>query len=210
MLTSLRQLVFSGGIDLIVPWGASEILYGYPIPRRIRLPSRLKPILHCSAPYGGPADRGYALMALGRSLQRSVSAITLLAWTPSGQEAKIGRWRQLSSTRPYVLSRFATETSIRGHRRQLRHLQRMRYVGLNSAASSFLMWLCCRLATTLWRLISPSFTGIGDPLCDGVQEAVSKCHKVSVTVKMCTGDNVLTARSIALQCGIDTAGGSSR
>ena len=28
-----------------------------------------------------------------------------------------------------------------------------------------------------------------------------------VTVKMCTGDNVLTARSIALQCGIYTAGG---
>jgi magnesium-transporting ATPase (P-type) len=26
---------------------------------------------------------------------------------------------------------------------------------------------------------------------------------------MCTGDNVLTARSIALQCGIHTAGGGS-
>ena len=102
-------------------------------------------------------------MALGRSLQRSVSAITLLAWTPSGQEAKIGRWRQLSSTRPYVLSRFATETSIRGHPRQLKHLQRMRYVALNSASLSLLMWLCYRLPTTLLLLISPSFTVIEDP-----------------------------------------------
>ena len=34
-----------------------------------------------------------------------------------------------------------------------------------------------------------------------------KCQKAGVTVKMCTGDNVLTARSIALQCGIYTVGG---
>lgn len=38
-------------------------------------------------------------------------------------------------------------------------------------------------------------------------EAVAKCHRAGVTVKMCTGDNVLTARSIALQCGIYTPGG---
>lgn len=50
-------------------------------------------------------------------------------------------------------------------------------------------------------------TGIEDPLRPGVREAVADCHKAGVTVKMCTGDNVLTARSIALQCGIYTAGG---
>lgn len=50
-------------------------------------------------------------------------------------------------------------------------------------------------------------TGIEDPLRDGVRDAVAKCHKAGVTVKMCTGDNVLTARSIALQCGIFTPGG---
>ena len=49
--------------------------------------------------------------------------------------------------------------------------------------------------------------GIEDPLRDGVTEAVAKCLKAGVTVKMCTGDNVLTARSIALQCGIFTPGG---
>ena len=50
-------------------------------------------------------------------------------------------------------------------------------------------------------------TGIEDPLRDGVREAVAKCHRAGVTVKMCTGDNVLTARSIATQCGIFTKGG---
>lgn len=49
--------------------------------------------------------------------------------------------------------------------------------------------------------------GIEDPLRQGVREAVADCHKAGVAVKMCTGDNVLTARSIALQCGIFTPGG---
>ena len=50
-------------------------------------------------------------------------------------------------------------------------------------------------------------TGIEDPLRPGVREAVTNCQKAGVAVKMCTGDNVLTARSIATQCGIYSAGG---
>ncbi|THV03183.1 Ca-transporting ATPase [Dendrothele bispora CBS 962.96] len=50
-------------------------------------------------------------------------------------------------------------------------------------------------------------TGIEDPLRPGVTEAVAKCHRAGVSVKMVTGDNVLTARSIASQCGIFTKGG---
>ncbi|KAF7330460.1 Calcium-transporting ATPase [Mycena venus] len=49
--------------------------------------------------------------------------------------------------------------------------------------------------------------GIEDPLRPGVLEAVKKCQMAGVTVKMCTGDNVLTARSIATQCGIFSPGG---
>lgn len=49
--------------------------------------------------------------------------------------------------------------------------------------------------------------GIEDPLREGVQDAVLKCHKAGVSVKMCTGDNILTARSIASQCGIYSPGG---
>jgi Ca2+-transporting ATPase len=50
-------------------------------------------------------------------------------------------------------------------------------------------------------------TGIEDPLRSGVRLAVEECQKAGVAVKMCTGDNVLTARSIANQCGIFTSGG---
>ncbi|KAA1476221.1 calcium-translocating P-type ATPase [Dentipellis sp. KUC8613] len=60
------------------------------------------------------------------------------------------------------------------------------------------------LATDLTLI---AITGIEDPLRPGVREAVANCHKAGVQVKMCTGDNVLTARSIAQQCGIYTAGG---
>ena len=52
-----------------------------------------------------------------------------------------------------------------------------------------------------------AITGIEDPLHPGVRKAVASCHRAGVTIKMCTGDNVLTARSIATQCGIYTAGG---
>ncbi|KAJ3716135.1 Ca-transporting ATPase [Lentinula raphanica] len=52
-----------------------------------------------------------------------------------------------------------------------------------------------------------AIAGLEDPLREGVREAVAKCHRAGVTVKMCTGDNVLTARSIASQCGIFTKGG---
>ena len=49
--------------------------------------------------------------------------------------------------------------------------------------------------------------GIEDPLRVGVREAVANCSKAGVRVKMCTGDSVLTARSIAQHGGIYTAGG---
>jgi Ca2+-transporting ATPase len=52
-----------------------------------------------------------------------------------------------------------------------------------------------------------AITGIEDPLRPGVAQAVAECQGAGVSVKMCTGDNVLTARSIARQCGIFSAGG---
>lgn len=48
---------------------------------------------------------------------------------------------------------------------------------------------------------------IEDPLRPGVTEAVASCARAGVAVKMVTGDNVITAKSIALQCGIYTPGG---
>ena len=48
--------------------------------------------------------------------------------------------------------------------------------------------------------------GIQDPLRDGVVEAVAQCQQSGVVVRMVTGDNVTTARSIATDCGILTDG----
>jgi len=44
--------------------------------------------------------------------------------------------------------------------------------------------------------------GIKDPLRPGVPEAVALCQKAGVVVRMVTGDNKLTAESIARDCGI--------
>ncbi|KAL0140473.1 PMCA-type calcium-translocating P-type ATPase [Mucor lusitanicus] len=48
--------------------------------------------------------------------------------------------------------------------------------------------------------------GIEDPLRSGVAEAVSACQRAGVFVRMVTGDNMLTAKSIARQCGIYSYG----
>ncbi|KAI8361695.1 PMCA-type calcium-translocating P-type ATPase [Blakeslea trispora] len=49
--------------------------------------------------------------------------------------------------------------------------------------------------------------GIEDPLREGVPEAVQACQRAGVFVRMVTGDNIVTAKSIAKQCGIYTSGG---
>jgi Ca2+-transporting ATPase len=51
-----------------------------------------------------------------------------------------------------------------------------------------------------------TIVGIQDPLRPGVREAVETCQKAGVTVRMVTGDNVITARAIAKDCGIYTGG----
>lgn len=48
---------------------------------------------------------------------------------------------------------------------------------------------------------------IEDPLRRGVTDAVRACGRAGVDVKMCTGDNILTACSIGKQCGIFRPGG---
>ncbi|KAF2873330.1 calcium transporting P-type ATPase-like protein [Massariosphaeria phaeospora] len=52
-----------------------------------------------------------------------------------------------------------------------------------------------------------SIVGIQDPLRDGVPDAVKDCQHAGVFVRMVTGDNVLTAKAIAEECGILVPGG---
>jgi Ca2+-transporting ATPase len=49
--------------------------------------------------------------------------------------------------------------------------------------------------------------GIQDPLREGVREAVKDCQHAGVFVRMVTGDNVMTAKAIAEDCGILVPGG---
>ncbi|XP_075709711.1 plasma membrane calcium-transporting ATPase 4-like isoform X1 [Rhinoderma darwinii] len=47
-----------------------------------------------------------------------------------------------------------------------------------------------------------SVVGIEDPVRHEVPEAIQKCQRAGITVRMVTGDNINTARAIATKCGI--------
>ncbi|XP_029121603.1 calcium-transporting ATPase 5, plasma membrane-type [Elaeis guineensis] len=52
------------------------------------------------------------------------------------------------------------------------------------------------------ELILLGIVGIKDPCRPGVKDAVNLCTKAGVKVRMVTGDNIQTAKAIALECGI--------
>jgi Ca2+-transporting ATPase len=56
------------------------------------------------------------------------------------------------------------------------------------------------------NMVLLGIVGIQDPLRKGVREAVLTCQKAGVTVRMVTGDNMTTAKAIAMECGIFTGG----
>jgi Ca2+-transporting ATPase len=62
------------------------------------------------------------------------------------------------------------------------------------------------LTSLLTDLTFLGVVGIQDPVRPGVPEAVRKAKHAGVVVRMVTGDNVVTARAIATECGIFTDG----
>jgi calcium-translocating P-type ATPase len=54
-----------------------------------------------------------------------------------------------------------------------------------------------------------AIVGIIDPLREDVIDAVKTCQHAGIMVRMVTGDNINTAKAIAKQCGILTAGGTA-
>ena len=58
-------------------------------------------------------------------------------------------------------------------------------------------------------LVLDAIVGIIDPLRDDVKDAVKTAQGAGVMVRMVTGDNIVTARAIAAQCGILTGAGES-
>ncbi|KAL8712239.1 MAG: hypothetical protein Q9220_003390 [cf. Caloplaca sp. 1 TL-2023] len=59
----------------------------------------------------------------------------------------------------------------------------------------------------LTDMVFLGIAGIQDPLRVGVAEAVRACQSAGVFVRMVTGDNRLTAKAIAEECGIFSPGG---
>ncbi|EFA79806.1 hypothetical protein PPL_06625 [Heterostelium album PN500] len=57
------------------------------------------------------------------------------------------------------------------------------------------------------NLIFIGVVGIKDPLRPEVPDAVIQCQRAGITVRMVTGDNIITAQNIAKNCGILTEGG---
>ncbi|XP_008152449.1 plasma membrane calcium-transporting ATPase 4 isoform X3 [Eptesicus fuscus] len=58
----------------------------------------------------------------------------------------------------------------------------------------------------LTELTCIAVVGIEDPVRPEVPDAIAKCKRAGITVRMVTGDNVNTARAIATKCGIITPG----
>ncbi|KAK6915160.1 Cation-transporting P-type ATPase, C-terminal [Dillenia turbinata] len=52
------------------------------------------------------------------------------------------------------------------------------------------------------ELVLLAIVGIKDPCREGVKEAVKTCKDAGIKVRMVTGDNIQTAKAIALECGI--------
>ncbi|KAH7353370.1 plasma membrane calcium-transporting ATPase 2 [Plectosphaerella cucumerina] len=63
-----------------------------------------------------------------------------------------------------------------------------------------------QLSAVLRDLTFLGVVGIQDPVRPGVPEAVAKAKHAGVVVRMVTGDNAVTAQSIATECGIYTDG----
>ncbi|XP_037539142.1 plasma membrane calcium-transporting ATPase 1 isoform X2 [Nematolebias whitei] len=57
-------------------------------------------------------------------------------------------------------------------------------------------------AEILTGLTCIAVVGIEDPVRPEVPEAIRKCQRAGITVRMVTGDNINTARAIATKCGI--------
>jgi magnesium-transporting ATPase (P-type) len=51
-------------------------------------------------------------------------------------------------------------------------------------------------------LIAVGIFALEDPLRPEVVSAIQKCHKAGITVRMVTGDNIATAKAIAVKAGI--------
>ncbi|ORX65261.1 calcium-translocating P-type ATPase [Linderina pennispora] len=99
------------------------------------------------------------------------------------------------------------DETLRDLRRTVAHYasRALRTIGVATATLRALTRPGCELRDSA-GLVCLGIFAIEDPLRDGVTDAVRRCQNAGIIVRMVTGDNVLTARAIATQCGIYTPG----
>lgn len=51
-------------------------------------------------------------------------------------------------------------------------------------------------------LVLIAIAGIKDPIRPDVRNSIKVCNRAGIQVRMITGDNIMTARAIAKECGI--------
>lgn len=80
------------------------------------------------------------------------------------------------------------------------------YRDINASASELEKWSDDDLEKDLTCV---AIVGIEDPVRTEVPDAIRDCKKAGIVVRMVTGDNITTARSIAAKCGIIQSGDGS-
>ena len=129
-----------------------------------------------------------------------------LAEIDDSSAKNIARTSISTPVRPCVPLRCAIRIFHLGHRQAPKSLQSTKCVFLH-CHSDITDELQVSYDDVAKDLTLIGIVAIEDSLRDGTLEAVEDCHKAGIAVKMCTGDNVLTACSTAMQCGIFKAGG---
>ena len=92
----------------------------------------------------------------------------------------------------------------------LRHINKMASEGLRTIGVAYKDFLPdgqqvnwdAEESTIISGLTLVCICGLQDPLRPEVKDSIKKCQTAGIVVRMLTGDNVNTARSIALTCGI--------
>jgi Ca2+ transporting ATPase len=82
----------------------------------------------------------------------------------------------------------------------------MSYRDVETSAEEISKWSDDDIETDLTCI---AIVGIEDPVRKEVPDSIKQCHRAGIIVRMVTGDNITTARSIAGKCGIISPGDGS-
>ena len=116
-----------------------------------------------------------------------------------GNVAKLSK-----SKKEYILNEIVTKTFARKAYRTLliayTDMSMREYEALKSEHNDFAAEKDREVLEMSLTVVS--ILALQDPLRDEIVDSVIKCHKAGITIRMVTGDNLDTAKAIALEAGI--------